>query len=39
MLKRFFLALSLVAGLLSPAFGSGSISLSLSQHSTALEIP
>jgi hypothetical protein len=39
MLKRFFLALSLVAGLLSPAFGSGSISLSLSQQFDSLGNP
>jgi hypothetical protein len=39
MLKRFFLALSLVAGLLSPALGAGSISLSLSQQFDSLGRP
>jgi hypothetical protein len=32
MLKKLFLALSLLAGLLSPAFGAGTITMSLTQR-------
>lgn len=39
MLKRFFLSLALLAGLLSPAFGAGSISLSLTQQFDTLGKP
>jgi len=39
MFKRFFLALALAAGLLSPALGAGSISLSLSQQFDTLGRP
>ena len=39
MFKRFFLSLAIAAGLLSPALGAGTISLSLSQQFDSLGAP